>query len=98
MSIQSVAALRALLVEMEHDVGVYDLSQHQKDILYAAQLLSQTASSISTKSLQEHSLTKELPRATFFRNLSTLVDLGYLSHCGTRHQGYTMGGTFPPKD
>lgn len=95
MSIQSVAALRALLAEMEHDVGIFDLSQHQKDILYAAQLLSQNQSSVSAKSLQEHALTKDLPRATFFRNLSALVDLGYLSHCGTKFAGYKMGSSVP---
>lgn len=95
MSIQSVASLRALLADMEHDVGLFDLSQHQKDILYAAQLLTQSADSVSTKSLQEHALTKDLPRATFFRNLSSLVDLGYLSHCGTKHQGYRMGDALP---
>lgn len=91
MSFQSVAALRALLAEMERDVGVYELSQHQKDILYAAQLLNESKGDISTKNLQEHSLTKDLSRATFFRNLSTLVELGYLSHCGTNHQGYRLG-------
>lgn len=95
MSIQSVAALRALLADMENDVGLCDLSQHQKDILYAAQLLSQSASSVSTKSLQDHALTKDLPRATFFRNLSTLVELGYLSHCGTKHQGYRISDALP---
>lgn len=90
MDLNRVAALRALISQMEHDLGLADLSEPQKNILYAAHLIDCRKNIIiSTKLLRNHPMTSNLPHATFFRALSKLVDRGLLYRNDTG-EGYTL--------
>ncbi len=90
MDLNRLAALRSLVAGMEHDLGLDDLSEAQRDILYAAHLLvSNKNTLISTKILRNHQLTQHLTHATFFRALGKLVDRGFLYRNDTR-EGYLL--------
>ena len=78
MKLNGIAALRALLADMETDLGLQELPEPQRDILYAASLLASGGSSVKTSDLHRHRLVKGMTRSTFFRSLKTLAENGYL--------------------
>lgn len=92
MRFDSVATLRKLLANMERDLGLDDLNEAQRDVLYAAQLLGHESASVTIAQLRGHELTQDLPRATFFRALRNLVEQGYLLQGANRFAGYIVAG------
>ncbi len=90
MDVNRIAALRVMLYGMEQDLGLHDLSEAQRDILYAAHLIFQNEDTvISTKKLRNHQLTKHLAHATFFRALDKLIDRGLMYRNDTE-KGYKL--------
>ena len=73
-----VAALQTLLLGMERELGLDDLSAAQRKILYAAQLIQEEKTSAPLSEMITHPLLSGLSRATFYRALKSLIDDGYL--------------------
>lgn len=92
MKLNGIAALRALLADMEADLGLRELTEPQRDILYAATLLSAKSSGVTTSELHQHSLVKGMTRSTFFRSLKALSENGYLVASTARSGCYEIGG------
>lgn len=86
--ISKLTELRKLMQEMEHSMGLQDLSSVERDIYYAATDLTDTPFSVNTSRLFEHALVADVSRPTFFRALKTLVYKGYLSHCSAAGRGW----------
>jgi hypothetical protein len=77
----SIAHLKELLLGMERDLGIDDLGSIQKDILYAATILSETnGTTVETDEIRKHALLAGVPRSSFFRAMKDVVDAGYLVH------------------
>lgn len=73
-----LAALRHLLHEMEQELGLDNLSPVQRDVLYAAHLLSEGAETFTTAQLRRHEMVQDISKPTFFRVLKALQDEGYI--------------------
>ncbi len=88
-----LAHLKEILLGMEHDLGIEDLGPVQKDIVYAATILSETSSAFETDDIRKHALLNGVARSTFFRALKDVVEGGYLQHSeGTQRSAYKLAG------
>ena len=77
----SIAHLKELLLGMERDLGIDDLGSIQKNIVYAATILSETnGTTVETDEIRKHALLAGVPRSSFFRAMKDVVDAGYLVH------------------
>lgn len=86
-----IADLRQLLREMERDLGLGELSRPEADVLYAAAQKGDASAGVTLVELQDHPLLKDMPRATFFRALRNLVDLGLMKKLGDeKRAGYSV--------
>ena len=82
-----LAALRKMLWEMEVDLGLAKLSQHQRDVFYAACLVANDDKLVYSENIRQHPLLSLMARPTFYRALSELVEKGMLSVVGVRKDG-----------
>lgn len=81
LDVKSVAQLRALLFEMEKSLGLAELSQNEKDVLYAInQLAKSDANLVKSDQIRSHPLVSEFPSASFHRALKSLLKRGLVSH------------------
>lgn len=87
MSLSSAAKLRSLLKSMEQDLRLSDLTEVQRDMYYACRLIAEESGEVTLSSLQAHELTAGVPRATYFRALAGLVELGRLVRVGSERSG-----------
>lgn len=89
--IEKLARLKQLLLGMERDLGIDDLSAVQRNIVYAATLLSETSKTVETEELRQHELLNGVSRSAFFRALRELVEAGYLQHAhGRQRSSYVV--------
>ncbi len=89
--IEKIARLKHLLLGMERDLGINDLSTVQRNIVYAATLLSETSRAVATEDIRHHELLDGVSRSAFFRALKDLVDTGYLQHTdGRKRSAYVL--------
>jgi hypothetical protein len=75
--ITQYAALSAMLVEMERDLGFAEMTKAEKAILAAITTLQERTESIdfiSSADIQKHELCKPLAAPTFFRALASLLE------------------------
>lgn len=77
-SFEKIARLKQLLLGMEKDLGVDNLNSIQKNIVYAAALLSENSQTIETDEIRRHDLLEGVSRSSFFRALREVIDAGYL--------------------
>lgn len=82
-----LAALRAMLHEMEQETGLDTLSAGQRDVMYAAQAVSSDDGQASLQDIQSHPLLKGMTRPTFFRHLATLGEQKLLVRVGSERSG-----------
>jgi len=88
---ENAAQLKKLLVGMEKDIGLDDLSDPEKSVFYAAIDLS-NGDAIHTNNIRTHTLAESLTKPTFFRALKSLVTKGLLVHeDGTKTGQYRIG-------
>lgn len=86
-----IADLCQLLRDMECDLGLGKLTRPETDLLLAASQRRGAVDGVSVVELQEHPLVKDMPRATFFRALRSLVDLGLMRKLGDeKRAGYIV--------
>ena len=89
----SVAQLRELLLGMEHELGIGDLSQNEKDVLYAVQIAFSTGNGVArSDDIRNHILLRSMTQPTFHRSLKSLVKKGLVSHApDTKAGSYILG-------
>lgn len=84
----NVAQLRALLLGMERDLGLGDLSQNEKDVFYAVQSVIALSDGVArSDDIKGHSLVFEMTQPTFHRSLKNLLDRGLLAHAPSTKAG-----------
>ena len=77
----NAAMLRNVLIKMEDDLGLRDLSPSERDVYYAAVTLSETSGKIvKSEDIRTHETLSNMPLPTLYRSLSELVKKSYLCH------------------
>lgn len=74
-----IAALYKLLGTMEADLGMSSLTQPQKSVLYAVELLSEGRAEVPLQDIMNHEIIAGLSRPTFFRSLKFLLEHKFIS-------------------
>lgn len=88
---ERLAALRSMLLSMEREVGLDELSEGQRDVYYAACLAASGEQLVYSEDIRQHPMLARIPRSTFFRFLKELVAIGYLAPSGSPRSGqYTI--------
>jgi len=84
--------LRRLLLSMERELGLDDLSGPELDIFLAAQSLTSKCGEVVTSSnIRGHDLVKSFAPATYHRALKHLVELGLLRKApGAKAKSYIV--------
>ena len=82
-----LAALRNMLWQMEVEVGLDQLSQPQKDVYYAACLVSDPDQCVHSETVRRHPLLQPMSRPTFYRALKELVEKGFLTAASSGRDG-----------
>lgn len=75
------AALSAMLVEMEQDLGFDEMTKAEKAILAAITTLQERVDGtkfIASSDIQNHDLCKPLAAPTFFRALASLLENDFI--------------------
>jgi uncharacterized membrane protein len=90
-ALKRLAELRQILLGMEKDFGLAELSEAESKVLYAMRLLMEQKSEVALTDLQGHPLTSGLSRSTFFRALRHLVELKLVVKTGPeKRDGYAI--------
>lgn len=88
---ENAAQLKKVLVGMEKDIGLEDLSDPEKSVFYAVVDLN-AGEAIQSSFIRKHALTLSLSKPTFHRALKTLVEKGFIIHeAGTKTGKYRVG-------
>ncbi len=81
-SLSSAARLRQLLKELEAELGLFELTEAERDVLYAARIASRLEADgsqvFASENLREHGFVDEIAPATFYRALKALRDRGFI--------------------
>ena len=73
---------------MEQELGLGDLSQNEKDVLYAVQVAFQTGNGVArSDDIRTHMLLQTMTQPTFHRSLKSLVHKGYVGHAPNTKAG-----------
>lgn len=84
----SVAQLRELLLSMEHELGIGDLTQNEKDVLYAVQVAASNAKNIAkSDDIRSNTLLASMTQPTFHRSLKSLIQKGLVGHAPNTKAG-----------
>lgn len=75
------------MFNIENDLGLAELSEREKDVLYAASLVANEYGEVSVSILQTHDLVRPIPRPTVYRAISRLGEKGLLSRVGSASSG-----------
>lgn len=84
----NVSQLRELLLGMERDLNLGKLTQNEKDVFYAVQLVISANGGVAlSEDIKNHELTRNITQPTFHRSLKSLVSQGLLSHAPNTKAG-----------
>lgn len=84
----SVAQLRELLLGMEQELGIGDLSQNEKDVLYAVQVAANSSTGIAkSDDIRNHMLLQYMTQPTFHRSLKSLIAKRLVGHAPNTKAG-----------
>jgi uncharacterized membrane protein len=90
-TLKRLAELRQILLGMEKDFGLAELSEAESKVLYAVRLLMEQKSEVTLTDLQGHPMIFGMSRSTFFRALRHLVDLNLVVKTGPeKRDGYSI--------
>lgn len=88
--LENAVHLRKLLLGMERDIGLDNLTDTEKSVYYAVVDLD-TGGSVQSRVIRKHELTNDLSQPTFYRALKALLNKGLLAHeAGTRAGQYRI--------
>ena len=86
--IRPIARLRAVLSEMEQDLGLEALTPGERDLLYA--FVSESAAPgelVMTSSIRNNPILRDMSDPTVYRHISSLIDKGLLGLAPGRQRG-----------
>ena len=84
----NVSQLRELLLRMERDLGSSKLTQSEKDVFYAMQVvIAANRGVVRSEAIENHERTRNITQPTFHRSLKSLVSQGLLSHAPNTKAG-----------
>ena len=84
-NLSALFELHCMLREMEHDVGLQDLTAMEMDVFLAAHAATGKAgTAVTSDQIRGHELASKLAQATYHRALRSLVAMGLLEMA----QGY----------
>ena len=91
----NVVELRKLLLGMEKDLGLGQLSQNEKDVLYAVMsVISDRQGIAKSDEIKGHELVADMTQPTFHRCLKNLVKMRLLDHApNTKAGSYVSSNT-----
>lgn len=88
MILKNLGQLRALMLEMETSLGLVELSQGERDVLYAvSQIVGTSELQVRSEAIRSHPLVAGMPPASFHRALRGLLDRGMLRLAPERKSG-----------
>lgn len=90
---ERLAKLREMLLRMEGELGLGDLSRFERDLLYAVRDLAGEGQMVRSADLRSHSLTVKMAQPTFHRALRELIARGYLRHAEDTRTRYYIVST-----
>jgi hypothetical protein len=81
-SLSSAAKLRLLLKDIESDLGLIELTEAERDVLYAARMASRSevdgSQVFASEDLRDNGFVDQIAPATFYRALKALRDRGFV--------------------
>ncbi|MGO4852749.1 hypothetical protein [Phaeovulum sp. W22_SRMD_FR3] len=86
----SVAKLRELLLGMENELGLGELTRNELDLLYAIERLAQVAVPVRSEDMRQHPLVSHMTQPTFHRTLRGLLERGLLMRAADAKTGRYM--------
>ena len=89
-SFASFSQLKKLLMLMEDDLGISNLTQDEKDVFAAAIDLSDNQKTVLSENIREHKLVAKISQATYFRTLSSLQEKGYMEKLEKKRGVYRL--------
>jgi hypothetical protein len=94
-SLSSAAKLRMLLKEIESNLGLVELTEAERDVLYAARIASRSEPDgshvFASEELRENGFVDQIAPATFYRALKALRDRGFVQLApGYRKNHYVL--------
>ena len=92
--LSALVELRCMLLEMERDIGLSDLSTTERDVFLAAHALSKEGGeAVSSDRIRRHALVADLAQATYHRALRSLVGSGLIEKAaGYKSRHYVVRG------
>lgn len=66
--------LRKVMQSMEADLGLQELSQIEKDIIYAAHDAADAQGQFEASAVLAHELTRDIPKTTYHRAFKSLLE------------------------
>ena len=92
--LMNVVQLRELLLGMEKDLGLGQLSQNEKDVFYAVNSVISLKKSIAkSEDIKNHGLLLDMTQPTFHRCLKKLLHIGFLAHAPNTIAGSYVSAT-----
>jgi predicted transcriptional regulator of viral defense system len=82
-----LAQVRALLADMEGELGLSELSAVERDVLYAFTEAAERRQTVATRDVMSHPLVTPISRPTIFRAIDRLKERGLLKHVEGRERG-----------
>lgn len=90
-ALKRLADLRQVLLGMEKDFGLSELSETETKVLYAARLLKEVKPCVQLSDLAEHPMLEGMSRSSFFRAIKTLIEHGFITKSGSeKRAGYLV--------
>ena len=97
-SLRTIAQLRALLVDLEAELGLLDLSTAEKDVFYAiSEVATGNPPLARSEAIRAHALAAVIPQATYHRALRTLMEQGFITRAPDSRAGLYMIADAPRK-
>ena len=86
--ISALLELRSMLLDMERDVGLDQLSSSEVNVLLAAYAVTdKLGEAVSSDQIRQHELSCDLAQATYHRALRSLLSMGLIQ----KADGYKSG-------
>ena len=80
LNLDELRKLRRLVLQMEKDLGLGELSQNEVDILCAASEIGKSNEVIESSKIKKHELVNNMKSATFHRALKSLLEKRIIEH------------------
>jgi hypothetical protein len=88
--LERLAKMREMLLRMEQELGLGELTRFERDLLYAVRDLAAEGEVVRSADLRSHALTRDMAQPTFHRALRELLSRGYLRHVEDKRTRYYM--------